>query len=225
MTVLAFIPGLGYDHRIFDFLRLSGHECIYLDWIEPKPTEPLDQYAKRLAEPIMDLPSVVLIGHSFGGITAQEIARQLSNRVKGVILLSSVVARSELPLWMKLAYPLKLNLLPIRKMSAATVGLWGSKHGFDTRQRRELFVDMVTRHSNRYFRWALHQLSVWKGQGAFPREKVFQINGTSDLTFPIARIQKPDYTIKEGNHVFMFEHGNLTSDLIEQQIKQWINSD
>ena len=62
-TVLYFIPGLGFDHRIFQHLVLPEYSCHYLDWIEPVKSESIKSYANRLSTPINSVSQkVVLVG-------------------------------------------------------------------------------------------------------------------------------------------------------------------
>jgi len=45
---LIFIPGLGYDCRIFDNLNLPDFKIEYLNWIEPQKDETIHNYSQRL---------------------------------------------------------------------------------------------------------------------------------------------------------------------------------
>ena len=67
---LHFLPGLGFDKRIFQNLQLPDYECVYLHWIDPlDKQERLVDYAKRLSEQIeIDDAPTILIVHSLGGI-------------------------------------------------------------------------------------------------------------------------------------------------------------
>ena len=47
---LFFIPGLGFDCRIFDKLQLPGFEKHYLNYLEPEKKESLERYVKRMEE-------------------------------------------------------------------------------------------------------------------------------------------------------------------------------
>lgn len=71
-----FISGLGADKRIFSKLTLSAEfDIIHIDWIVPFSKETLVSYAKRLSKVIDVNNPFALIGVSFGGMIAVEIAK------------------------------------------------------------------------------------------------------------------------------------------------------
>ena len=98
--VFYLIPGLGANGRIFERLRLLGTVHI-LEWLEPtNPDELLAAYAARLAAPIPPDETCWLVGVSFGGVVALEIACQ---RPKArVILISSLADPIERTGWVEL---------------------------------------------------------------------------------------------------------------------------
>lgn len=216
MPRLVFIPGLGYDHRIFDRLSLNDFERSYINWIEPLADESIEDYATRLYRPMAKKEeSVVLIGHSFGGILSQEIARIY--KIEKVILLSSIRSGNELPLWIKALNPFQLYRLPILKWSKQTIGIWGKNHGFETNEKQSLFRSMVNGYSPQYFRWALKTLSRWRRK-ELDNSPCFQIHGTKDKTFPFSKLIRPDVVIENGSHVFMMEQDKLTTEWIRNEL-------
>lgn len=86
--------GLGADERVFKNLSFGEAEVEHIHWIPPLTTETLAQYAQRIAQRITT-PHPVLVGLSFGGMVAVEIAKILP--VEKVILISSAKTRDELP--------------------------------------------------------------------------------------------------------------------------------
>ncbi|MEM7036842.1 MAG: alpha/beta hydrolase [Bacteroidota bacterium] len=198
------IPGLGYDHRIFDRLTWPETAPTCLNWLEPERGESIAAYAGRMAEKIEAQDGeLTLIGHSFGGIMAQEIAAQIP--VKKVVLLASVRSRKEIPLNFRSLAPLRLQYLLSKGLFVGTVRFWGKNHGFVTPEDRALFISMVKGHSNRYLRWALRQLSNWEAPEVPVETEIVQIHGTKDGTFPFSRIQRPDVVMKNGSHIMMYE--------------------
>ena len=67
MKHLFLFSGLGADHRVFQFLDLSGFKVTYIKWLEPLARETMQQYAARLTAQI-DVERPVLVGLSFGGM-------------------------------------------------------------------------------------------------------------------------------------------------------------
>ncbi len=107
------IPGFGVDDKIFGNLKLNA-EPVFINWLNPLGHESISNYATRMATAI-DEDHPILLGISFGGMIALEIAKQ--RPVKQIILISSVKSRNELPGRLKLIGQLRLNrLFPVRKV-------------------------------------------------------------------------------------------------------------
>ncbi|MFK7948011.1 MAG: alpha/beta hydrolase [Saprospiraceae bacterium] len=213
------IPGLGYTHRIYEKMSLNDFDVTYLNWIEPKRNETIQNYAKRLFK---DLPKtnekIVLIGHSFGGIISQVIAEYQS--INTIILLSSIQSRIEMPLFFKMVKPFRFYHFFTKEISIKTVKYWGENHGFETEKERELFSEMVGSYSNNYLQWALKTLSNWQTPNISKTTKIVQIHGTNDKTFPIQFIKNADVIIEDGSHVMVYKQSEKIRDVIIQQLKQ-----
>jgi pimeloyl-ACP methyl ester carboxylesterase len=212
---LILIPGLGYDCRIFERLDLSGYEHECLSWIEPESGEPMAQYAQRMYEQIEEKEALqVLIGHSFGGMMAQEIAAQFD--IEKVILLGSVKSRDEVPSSFKMVAPLGVHRLFSREISIKTIRYWGASHGFETKEDQALFKSMVGGHSNNFLRWALKALSSWQRTTLSANTSLAQVHGTNDKTFPFSRINKLTISIQDGSHIFVYKKPEMTSAIIRE---------
>ena len=106
-----FIPGLGTDRSIFEYLNLpdTNFNIHFLEWIIPENSlESLQSYAHRMSEQIRE-EHFVLIGISFGGVIAQEIAK--IRVVEKVIIISSIKSKHELPRRLRLVKFLKIYQL------------------------------------------------------------------------------------------------------------------
>ncbi len=99
---IYFMPGLAANSAIFEYIKLpeDQFECHMLEWIIPKKSEILKEYAKRMTKYIKH-ENIVLIGVSFGGVVIQEMSSFLS--VKRLIIISSVKCKEELPRRMRFA--------------------------------------------------------------------------------------------------------------------------
>ena len=103
--------GLGADERVFYKLDFSGFDVTFVNWIIPFDKETIEQYAARLLDQI-PTKNPVLIGLSFGGIMAVEIAKQIATQK--VILIASAKTRNEIPFYFHLAGILHLHkLVPV----------------------------------------------------------------------------------------------------------------
>jgi len=198
------IPGLGYDYQIFEKLNFKNHDVSHIEWIEPKIAEPIKAYAIRLFENLpQNEEKITLIGHSFGGVVAQEIAAV--KKIDKIILIASVKSQNEIPLSFKLIKYLKLHRFLTKKLSIHTLKYWGKTHGFKTHEDQELFKSMIRKTSNHYLQWALKTLVGWTTPKLLSATKLIQIHGTRDKTFPLRRIQKPNIIVEKGSHIMLYK--------------------
>ena len=76
MKKIYLISGLGADERAFQHLDLRAYDVIYIAWIEALKKETLAHYAGRLLAQV-STKKPILIGLSFGGMIAIEMAKQI----------------------------------------------------------------------------------------------------------------------------------------------------
>lgn len=225
MTPRVFtIPGLGFTPDVFSQLDL-GDSVRHLEWLEPLPEEHLSVYAKRIATPIEATKpqSVVLVGHSFGGVLALQIAMQ--QPIHQVILISSIKTRREIPLWLRIAGPLNLDSLLSRQLVLKTLRIWGPPFGYAAGSEQALFRKMLSVQSNSLLRWQLRQLSRWQGhtEESSPshsaKTQVSHFHGDRDRTLPFSRIKEPVCRIAGGTHLMVFNRADTLSPLVRSAIR------
>ena len=217
MTVYC-IPGLGFDHRIFQYLDPGPYPVQYLDWIEPEKDEPLAAYAARLTAEVDDEQPITLIGHSFGGMVSQVIATQ--KRVALIILVSSIRSRCELPLLFKLVKPLQLDKLVSRQLILGTFPFWARMQDYASVEEQTLFRSMVSARSNHCLRWAVKALSTWEAPLLPAHTSSFQIHGRRDRTLPFGLLQSPDLVLDQAGHFMIFKHAGPISVAIQNERKK-----
>jgi pimeloyl-ACP methyl ester carboxylesterase len=189
-----FIPGLAADHTVFKYIALPpGYTACYVKWINPLANESLPDYACRLAEQIDTQKPFVVVGLSFGGMLAVEIAK----RFKPVctILISSIPSIQHLPYYYRAAGHLRLHkVIPISFIQHAAI----LKRLFTTEssEDKRILKTMIRKSDIRFIRWALHAVLSWKNTDI--PEKLFQIHGTRDGILP-HRFTKPTYFINGGH--------------------------
>ena len=186
--VFYLIPGLGADERVFQFLRLPG-EVHVLQWLAPEmSTEPLPHYAARLAEAVPAGQACWLVGVSFGGVLALEVARL--RPLARVVLVSSFAGPRELPGLGRVARATGLyRLLPpqlLPKLPALASWFFGVK----TTRDRQLLTQILRDTDPGFTRWAIARLLQWPGR---PEVPAIRIHGTDDRLLPhgAARSQYP----------------------------------
>ena len=83
---LYIFSGLGADERAFQRLDFSDFSTTFIKWIVPHDTETIENYTTRLLDQITTTKPT-LIGLSFGGLIAIEVAKQIDT--EKVILIAS----------------------------------------------------------------------------------------------------------------------------------------
>jgi len=105
-NTIYILSGLGVDKRVFNLIDFGENRIEYIDWLMPVFNESIENYAKRISSAVKD-KEPILIGLSFGGIIATEIAKII--RTKHVIYVSSAKSYDELPFYYRLIGKLKLH--------------------------------------------------------------------------------------------------------------------
>ena len=182
MSTIYLISGLGADWRMFQFLKLPTHlQRHYVEWLPPKYiNEPLPAYAQRLKQQITE-PRPILIGLSFGGLAAIELAKIL--HPKKTIIISSLATRHALPWYYRALGKLKLHRwVPLRVLqSGLPFAPWF--FGAHTRPEKKLLKEVILEIDVAYLRWSLGQLLDWPQQEVLPG--LVHIHGTADRVLPL----------------------------------------
>lgn len=210
---LYLIPGLGAGPEVFRGIDWEPYPFTCLTWIPPTPKETLGSYAGRLLEQVTDRQNPVLIGVSFGGMLALEMAQLLSPRL--TISLSSIVSRSELPGYLRLLAQLKLDqLIPAAWFTQAhplAYYLFGVKQAPD----RKLLKAMLGNTDPTFLKWAIRSVATW--EAATVSAPLVRIHGTADRVLPAP--SAPDMIlIKKGGHLMIRTHARELSDQIRQAV-------
>lgn len=129
---LYIFSGLGADERVFQRLDFSDYRTTFVTWILPQENETIEHYATRLLDQIR-ATKPILIGLSFGGLIAVEIAKQIDT--EKVILIASAKTKNEIPFYYRFAGKLRLHkLIPTQFLKSANLfmnWLFGANSTFD----------------------------------------------------------------------------------------------
>ncbi len=211
---IYFISGLGADKRVFTNLTVDHSFQHHIDWEIPFVNEPLKHYCERLVNQIDKNSEVILIGVSFGGIIAQEIAKIIS--VKKIIILSSIKSEKELDWKLKVVSKLKLH-----KLFPASILLFLNKltanyyFGIKSKEERHLLKKIIDDTNPLFMVWAIDCIMKWKNDtGIIP----LHIHGTQDKIFPILNIDMC-IPIEKGGHFMVFNRSKEVSLLINDFIR------
>lgn len=210
-----FISGLGADARVFRHLRLpAGYSPVHIPWLSPEPRESLRGYARRLADSIDAREPFILIGLSFGGMLATEIAE--IKKPELLILISSLPSSNYLPPYFRWAGAVGLHkLVPIQFLKKISY----AKRVFspETSEDKALLREMIRDADPGFIRWAIGAILHWD-HPTLPG-RFIHIHGTRDGILP-SRFARPTHAIKGAGHLLVLNRGDEISNLIAGQLPE-----
>ena len=213
MRPLYIISGFGADKRIFQNIDFGKHKPHFIDWKIPHTRESLKAYSNRMMQEIRH-PDPVLIGLSFGGIIAIEIAKQLN--VAKIILISSVKKRTELPASLRLLARTKINKL-IKLRPYSFLEKWENYNlGLKTEDQKNLVREYRKNIDLYYTNWGIHQIINW--QNTEVPKNLFHLHGSNDHIFPIKNI-KDAHIIQGGGHMMVMNKAEEINKILMQQLE------
>ncbi|MBL0742488.1 alpha/beta hydrolase [Chryseolinea lacunae] len=210
MKELYLLSGLGADKRVYDFLDLRDYKVHHIDWIAHHDHETLEDYAGRLAQQIQ-APNPILMGVSFGGMIAVEIAKQRA--VEKVILISSAKTRDDIPTQFSFFKPLRLHrFIPARALRHPNALVFWF-FGVDKTYEKDLLRAIMRDTDVVFFRWAIGKIVNWKNETILPH--AIHIHGTNDRLIPFTTA---DYRIEGGGHLMIINRAKEIDALVKEII-------
>lgn len=212
MNKLYFISGLGADSRAFTKIQeFEGYENIFLDWIPNFPNETFSNYIARLIKGHEINANDIILGLSFGGLAAIEIAKQTP--VQTVILLSSFRDKNGLKPHLKFLLSLRLyNLIPNFKFDffdkQAAKGF-----GNISAEAKEGLLEMMRDTDPKLIKWSLKQIRKNKFK-TIPNTEIFNILGTKDELVQNWKLPNNNFYIKNGGHLMVYENATEISEIL-----------
>jgi pimeloyl-ACP methyl ester carboxylesterase len=208
MKELFLFSGLGADKRVYEYLDLSAYKVNHVDWIDPLPNESLEHYAGRLLANIgKDNP--VLVGVSFGGLIAVEIAKQIA--VEKIILISSAKSRKDIPA-PRFHFMRKLRLhafIPTSFLKNPN-GIVFWLFGVEKKWEKDLLRAIMRDTNVAFFRWAIDSIVNWRNETVL--ENAIHIHGTKDRLIPFTTA---DYKIEGGGHLMIINRAEEINQIIK----------
>ena len=155
-----------------------------------------------------------LIGLSFGGMLATEIAKKL--RPIHTFLISSSPVFNQLPWYYRLAGGLRLQkLVPIALLKKGnSIGL--KFLGAKTHDERILLKQLVVDSDPVFIKWALTCILTWRNKDR--PDNLTHIHGNADFILPM-RYYNPDVIIENGGHFMVYANAKEISAYIAEKIK------
>lgn len=210
-----FISGLGADKRIFSKLKLDkGISIIHVDWITPLKNESLTNYAGRLSNVIDISQPFALVGVSFGGMIAVEIAKILNPMC--TIVISSTVLSRNLPVTYQLAGSLNLiKAVPSWLIKASNRLTQNFFFGTKSLIEKKLLSLIIKDTDTRFLKWAISSILSWQNETR--PKRLYHIHGTNDKIL-YSKKAKPDFVINNGTHFMVYQNAVEISGIIDALI-------
>jgi len=208
-----FISGLGADKRIFSKLNLNEKiNIIHINWITPNKNESLALYAERLSKVIDQSQPFALVGVSFGGMIAVEMAKIL-NPVKTIIISSTMLA-AQLPAIYRLAGQLRLlKLIPAKLLKSSNKLTQNYYFGTHTSSEKSLLSKIIKDTDPYFLKWAIESILNWKNKTR--PEDIYHIHGTNDKIL-YSKVARPDFVIEKGTHFMVYQNAAEISGIIDK---------
>ena len=213
MKTIYCIPGLGANETIFSRLNPKLAEIKPLKMVRPASDESIGSYASRLAEQIDSSHPFWLLGQSFGGMLAIELARVCPP--EKLILISSTKCRKELPWYGRLIGNLRLHRFVPLAHPQYTSRISISLNGIKSAEDLAVFKGFAAGRDIELLRWSVDQALRWR-ECALP-EKTVSVHGTADRLLP-GRYVHPDFWIEGGTHFMIVTKAKEISDLLDRLI-------
>lgn len=207
------ISGFGADERVFEKIDFGENEVHFIQWKIPEKHQIISSYASAMVKEIA-YENPILIGLSFGGMMAIEIAKLIP--VEKIILVSSVCCRKELPFFMKLTSAFNLNKLIPMKPYPFLESIENYNLGVEDKEQKKLLREYRKNLNLQYSNWAIDQVVNWQNNWIPPN--CVHIHGTKDRIFPIRYIKHPDYIIKNGGHLLLMNNAEEVNKIFKNEL-------
>lgn len=207
---LYVLSGLGADESVFHKIDFAGYTPTYIEWEIPGTKETIEHYAQRLAEQI-NTPRPILIGLSFGGMLAVEIAK-IKAPAK-VILIASAKTKDEIPPYYRALGKTKLHrLVPYRLLKRP--GTWANWFfGAMSRSEKKLLKQVLYKTNTQFLKWAVDQILNWRNTTKV--EPMYHIHGTADKLLPL-RFVDCNFAVEDGGHLMVLGKAEAINDLLRK---------
>ena len=204
--------GLGADARVFSRLDFGKkYRLIPVSYIDYRPYHTLRSFAEKMAEQIP--AGSILLGDSFGGMVAQEVARV--NDASQLILLSTVKKKREIGIHLRVSKHIKGYRAVSSWMNPFLVWWVNNMHWGIEQDVRELFTSMLSDFDPQFAKWIIRVVCEWSPPEL--NNPVIHVHGTKDIIFPHVLIQ--DCTsIKGGGHSMVLERASCINEVVLKQL-------
>lgn len=214
MKNIWFISGLGADERAFQNLDVSGWNPNFVHWSPPETKDTIADYAQRLLPQITNAKPI-LIGYSFGGMVAVELAKMME--IEKIIIVSSAKNRKELPPWYRTAADIPVYRLLPPDWIKRPMALYYYLFGVSKPKEKMLLAAIIRDTDPDFLSWAMRAITNWQNEKS--PSNLLHIHGTSDRVLPYRYVQA-DFSIADGGHFMLVNRAAEISKLLHQLIDE-----
>lgn len=207
------LTGMTPDVRIFDRLIPRLPNASIVPWIAPLAHESIPDYALRLVDSSSIQDDVIVVGVSFGGIVARELALRLN--AKACVLISSVRDVRQLPPWVRVLRP--FSHFPVESILNA-IEMIAAVYPKRIRTDATTRLTKLAGRAGAWHRWATVSVLRWNAAYELNKVPVIQIHGDRDATFPIRYINA-DVVIVGGGHVLPLTHADEIAEVLAKLVE------
>ena len=210
MRIYCF-SGLGADQRVFQYLEIMAeYMLVPVAWIDPKVNESIEQYAARIAKNIKDQEPFGIMGLSFGGVIAQEVAKILHPAF--TFIISTIEEKKQIPFMLKWTPNWMFDHAP-KQLFNPPKSI--ANYLFSTKQKA-LLAAILDDTDPAFVKWALKALKNWKAEGEFG--PINAMCGDKDRLF------KPygeSVVVQGGGHLMVVDRAEEVSKVINDWLRQY----
>lgn len=207
-----FISGLGADENAFQKLDDFGTTKIMVNWIKNLPNETLENYSQRLITKYDIKQEDIIVGLSFGGMVAQQIAQILNSEF--IILISSFRTKNDLKILFNKSLNLKLHKLIPEFKPPIIDELIANYLNSGSSLSKPVLKEMIEQTDLKLMKWSIEKIYEQESQLA-ENVKKYNLIGNKDK---IVKTWKNETTfiIENGSHFMVFDKAVEVSNFINQ---------
>jgi len=208
MRRLILLKGLNPDAKVLSRLTTKFPRSEILEWSRPHYGSSLSQYAKQLVDEHGIDSSCDILGVSFGGVVAQEIAS--ISCCRHCFVVSSIVNTSEL------RFPVAgLRFLRPQRIEELLRAI--------ERVIRSRYTRKLRGSHGEWYCWGLSRIASWVPPKSSPDTMTFRIHGDRDMTFPLK--SEVDHLLVGAGHLACVTHVDELAELLKACIGKCVEQD
>lgn len=208
-----YISGLGSNHLVYEHLVDFDELRIMIQWEEPIRDESLESYCGRIIDSYEIRQEDIVIGYSFGGVIAQQIAGLLA--MDEVILISSFRTKHDLKTFLDRALKLKLHRLLLELNLFLISELVVNFLHCGSAQTKTLMKEMIRKSNAQLISWSLDRIFELELPILGPKTKICNIIGDSDELVKTWE-NNSTYVIHNGNHLMVYDCAPQLSAVLDR---------